>query len=321
MDSGDTLVVDRGSHPLATDQFVCVSEPMRRVFKELKIALKFNLPGVAVAGPPRYGKTYCAAYILTNTVDALGEQIPVLMHLCEAPSRQRSEGSFRSQLLRSYGHSLPAGSPLKKLERLVTLLIEKASHDPRRRILLVFDEANRLSYVEFDWLITIHNELVKDGVSPFYLFIGQTQLASRREEFGHETANQIIGRFLSITVAFSGLASTDEIQRCARQFDSELFWPKNTKISYSEYYCPDAFRNGWRYESHAETIWVEFTKNRPANETLGIAMQSFVAVTGFLLRKVARRANFTGFTAEDVSLAIASVAYLEKLPSARAGTD
>lgn len=303
--------LDDDDHPLARGAFTCPSKPMERVCATLKGALKFNFPSIVFSGERRLGKTWCCQFISRNPRRALGRAYPILMHRCRSPDRRLLESAFHNHLLTSFGSKLITGTPENRYRRLLHLIIDKAASHRHRKIVMILDEAHRLTAREYEWLITIHNDVEKYA-KIIYLLAGQPELANRRSEYQAEGAKQITGRFMAEGLEYTGLTNWKEVQYSAAQFDTELVWPRRSGISYSEYYAGEAFRAKWRYASHAKAIWNAFEKVRPDVATIGISMQSFVGVTGYLFRaKAAQRPDFKGFSTDDIEEAIAFIAYLE----------
>lgn len=299
-------------HPLATQQFICPSHPMNRVCSSLKGAIKFNVPSLVISGERRYGKTTTVEFIAANTQLALANQYPTFFHRCRTPEPRMSESIFHSQLLQSCRHPMAStGTAEKKFERLLNKLFDLASTHRHRRIIIFFDEANRLTFREYNWLISIHNELEARGVKIVYVLTGQPELADRRSELLHEGATQITGRFMAQHISFSGLMSDEEVEYSAGQMDEALFWPDNGKC-YSAFFAPKAYEMGWRYAEHATEIWDAFVTHSGARtKELGISMQSFVGVSGYLFRQKAGKKGFRRFSANDIAEAVEFIAYLE----------
>lgn len=304
--------VSDSRHPLAKGKFTCLTPPMNEFCASIRGALEFNLAGLLASGSPRVGKSTTVRYIAENPKSTLGRPIKVFLHSCRVnPKRTLTELALVSQLLTSLDQKLATtGDRDKRWKRLIAALEEMAARSYARRLVIIIDEANLLAYEELQLLITIQNALETAGVSPLFVLVGQTQLATRRMEFLAEGAMQIIGRFMSTHISFTGLRTVDDVRYCSRQFDEKLMWRGK---SFSQFYGESAFNKGWRLESHAEELWAEFYRLGQAQAgDYELSMQSFCGVIRYLLRvKAGRKPDFQCFSSDDIVEAIECVGYLE----------
>lgn len=315
-----TEVVDASDHPLATQKFVCPSEPMNRVCSSLRGAIEFNMPSLVIAGERRFGKTTTVRFIAANPVLALDKFYPTVLHRCRTLDNRATEAIFHTQLLHSLRHPMAtSGTSESKFKRLINKLDDIASTHKHKRLLFCIDEAHRLNFREYNWLISLHNEVEERDVKITYALTGQPELANRRDEYLHEDLTQITGRFMAQHITFSGLLSEDEVRYSATQMDETLIWPANAHC-YSEFFAPAAYRAGWRYADHSKAIWDAFSvHSKSRTESVGISMQSFVGITGYLFRAKTKVAGgFKRFSKDDIKEAVEYIAYLEsRIPTER----
>lgn len=128
-------------------------------------------------------------------------------------------------------------------------MLEKAEKSKQRRIILVMEEAHRLTEFHYNWLMDIYNELDREKVSMSVISVGQEELLARRTFFLEDKKwNPIYGRYkLALTCYDSPEISA---------------YPENSGCSYTDYFFPDAFHLGERLAKEAKNLYQIFTDVR-----------------------------------------------------------
>lgn len=67
--------------------------------------------------------------------------------------------------------------------QIVNLLKEIAELSRLKRVILIMDEAHRLTESHFIWLMDIHNQLDRAKISMTEICVGQEELLTRRTFF------------------------------------------------------------------------------------------------------------------------------------------
>lgn len=144
--------------------------------------------------------------------------------------------------------------------QIVNLMMEKAEKSRLRRIILIMDEAHRLTEFHFNWLMDIYNQLDREKISMSVISVGQEELLGRRTFFLEQKKSQIIGRLMTHEHRFFGLTSLEEIKRVLRCYDSPDIssYPEDSGWSYTRYFFPEGFDKGHRLEKDADTIYQQF---------------------------------------------------------------
>ena len=126
----------------------------------------------------------------------------------------------------------------------------------------------------------------------------------------------VIGRFKMSRLFMTGIDGVDEIVFALSQYDTEMFWPLDSRVTYTQYFARAAFASGWRFAQHAKEIHdlvVDLrAKNGLPSTGWSWPMKTFESMVSTLLTRVAGKdPAFTGFTREQLSEALLRCKYLE----------
>lgn len=248
-----------------------------------------RLPGMIVYGRPRLGKTSAIKFAIENLPAYMAAPLPILIANSNA-YKVPSEEKFFVDLLQDFNFPFTAKrKPSDLRNQIVNLLMEKAEKSRLRRIILIMDEAQRLTEFHYDWLMDIYNQLDREKISMSVICVGHEQLLSRRTHFLENKHSQIIGRFMTHEHRFFGLTSLEEIKRVLRCYDSPDIssYPENSGWSYTRYFFPEGFDRGHRFENDAGTIYHHFMalrREHGVSSDLEIPMEYFAFSVEYALK-------------------------------------
>nr|WP_281378875.1 AAA family ATPase [Paenibacillus phyllosphaerae] len=239
-----------------------------------------RLPGMIVYGRPRLGKTSAVKFAIENLPTQVGAPLPILIANSNS-YRVPSEEKFFYDLLSDFRFPFPAKrKPAEMRRQIANLMLEKAERSKVRRIILIMDEAHRLTEFHYNWLMDIYNELDREKVSMSVISVGQEELLSRRTFFLEHKKSQIIGRFMTHEHQFCGLRTLDEIRMVLKCYDSPEIstYPKDSGWSYTRYFFPEGYERGERLEKEAKQLYnlfVEIRKEHGVSSEFEIPMEYF----------------------------------------------
>lgn len=292
--------VSMGAHPIETTKYLLETP----VIFELKLKvyqwIDNRVPGGMIYGRPRFGKTRAIKYLERLLPDQYG-QMPILVLLCRE-YRLASESAFFEDLLRASGHAIVTqGRTSQKRDRLREFWIEKVELSGQNRLVLFVDEAQKLHEHQYKWLIDIHNELDREGISLIVLLVGQQELMHQFSAFQMTKKTQIIGRFMVHQTSFRGLRSIRDITSCLKIYDEYSEYPDNSKFTFTQYFFPIAYRSGWRLYHYANELWqafIEIKEEQHIAKSAELPMQYLCRTIEYVLR---RYGNFSE-DADPISL-------------------
>ncbi len=211
--------------------------------------------GLVFHGSPRNGKTYACLRIL----ERLAVDYPFLPTMYMSAERVEDEhkSRFFARQMQAFGFPMSRISSTSSWQRLFChSLIVKCHEKNSRSILLIWDEAQALSILEFTYLMEVWNTMRNEGYQLCTVLVGQPelkQLMSLSQERGHQA---VIGRFFVQDFAFHSIRSSDELHTVLRQYDEDQFYPEGQRDwSYSRFFAMAHFDKGWRLADETAAFW------------------------------------------------------------------
>ena len=288
------LLVGLGEHPIENNRYRLTTYAMECMLNQVYSWIEKSTPGAIVYGKPRTGKTESIFEIMNRLPELLDSNLPIELFDCAnyAGATPR-ENQFYEDLLAQFGYAISwRGSKTIKLNRLIDFMVQKARHLNDNRFILFLDEAQCLHEYHFKWLMGIHNRLKTKHVYLIVFLVGQPELLSIRTSFAASAQSQIIGRFMVTDHEFKGVTSGEELATVLKGID-KIEYPEDSGCSYTEYYVPIAYKNGWRLSNYAKIIFKCFYITLEQKTTLNakhieIPMQILPATIGYILRTLSQ---------------------------------
>ncbi len=291
--------IPRGSHPIEQHCYIVPTNPMVGALKKIVEWIDAGCVGASIFGFPRMGKTralwFATAFLTASNekfkikgLEWFAPYLPIPVVSVEWNDQPRpNEDTFLGDMLRMAGHAeWRAGKAQDKRWRLTEYLREKAEGNPHRRLVFFVDEAHWLDKQHYKWLVGLHNQLDKLHVRVIFIFVGQHQLASRRNMLVVAGEHQIVGRFMLHSLEYKGLSTKEEVRACLRAYDDQTEFPKDSGCSYTRYFFTFAFDSGWRLTDEIDNVWKAFDEVRQANPSLQyIPMQCFSMAVDHVLSR------------------------------------
>ncbi|TVY02168.1 ATP-binding protein [Cohnella terricola] len=254
--------VTPGTHPIEQGHYIVPTREVLRLMESMIKIVANRMPGMIVYGRPRIGKSKAVEYALNYLPNKLGAPIPIFItnsNLYRVPSEEK----FFKDILNDFHLPDPIKRKPTELRRqIVNLLMEHGEKSRLRRVILIIDEAHRLTEYHYNWLMDIYNELDRMKISMTVICIGQPELLSRRTYFLEQKKAQIIGRFMTHEHEFFGIRSKDDIRFLFKCYDQVSEYPENSGWSYTRYYFQEAFEQGDRLENSATEVFELFKEIR-----------------------------------------------------------
>lgn len=276
------------AHPIESHKYRIFTRAIHHFFKTVREWIEMGAPGGMIYGKPRHGKTTAIACVETLLVEAIGVGLPILTVCCR-DHQHPSEGAFFEDLLKDVGHALyNTGKTSAKRHRLTEYLTEVVEKSGQDRLILFFDEAQKLHEQHYKWLIDLHNELERRGTALIILLVGQEELLHQFSAFQMAKKNQIIGRFMVRQLRFSGIMNVEDMGKCLVNYDTGSEYPPQSGYSFTRYYFPAAFESNLRLKNYAPMVWQAFREVREERQlplTREIPMQYFCRTVEYVLTR------------------------------------
>ena len=279
-------VVHDGAHSIETTRYLLPTPSIMGCKDFLRQCIDNRATGATIYGPPRYGKSKAILYLSMVLAEDFGTNVPIIRMLCH--DKFPSETVFFGDLLRAAGHALcEKGTGASKRNRLLEYAVEMVEESKQNRLIIFLDEAQRLHERQYNWLIDFHNELDAKEVSAIVLLVGQPDLMDQLTAFQAGKKMQIIGRFMVHRYRFHGLQDAEDIRMCLDGYDTNSEYPAGSGVSFTRYYYPAGFEQGFRLASYADELWEAFRQTREEASLPGskeIPMQYFCRTVEYALK-------------------------------------
>jgi hypothetical protein len=250
-----------GTHPIETGRYILETNTIKGFNKKVIGWIKNRAPGAIVFGRPRLGKTQAIKYISQLLLYEFGIDIPVF-HLCCRKYKNPSDNIFFEDFLKDVGHLLSfSGKANVKRERLLKFLIERGQKSGLNKIIIFMDDAQNLLEFHYCWLMDLYNDLDRNGISLTIILVGQEELIHQRSAFILAKKAQIVGRFMVHEYKFQGVKSIDDMRACLISYDNTMY-PCDRDWSFTRYFFPDLFADGFRLENCVNDVFNTFLELR-----------------------------------------------------------
>ncbi|MFP3554038.1 ATP-binding protein [Paraburkholderia sp. SIMBA_049] len=241
---------DVSSHPLFGTVDLIATPQTAEVYGIVKIMVVLNDSGAYISARPGAGKSCCLQILQAYFNRDMPSLPSFILHANQ--QQHHSIRAFYKGLLFSLGLST-SGETADLRARTFTQLAYLGRESRIRKILFLIDEAHRMGIFEFQFLKDVYNHLSLNGVSLITIMVGQQpNLSERIDKLRADGHEDIIGRFASKEISFRSFETISDIEIV---FDAiDLARDSNGK-SWTEFFCPVAFSNGFRLSGLSERFF------------------------------------------------------------------
>lgn len=255
-------------HPLIRQEYAVYTPPMDKMISTIGDWIDQQVSGGYIYGPSRYGKSRTVRWHLQAVLyERFQTMVPLVVWIRRDSAM--SEREFWNTLLAASKYEFH--DPLKPRpktaarflfeQRLVTL----TRSTQRNFVVLLIDEAHEVTLKEWKWLLGLQNGLDDQGVRLSVISIGSHVLRFQPDYLSRTGNAHIAARFFARDMKFHGLASTGELEYVLTGYDSDSEWPKDSGVSYLQYFAADDFARGRRLLSCSKDIWRAFEELLPGD--------------------------------------------------------
>ena len=255
------------SHPMSRRNYRVATAAIQEFVDLMDLCVRVMIPGALVHARPRMGKTHAIEYICMH----LARHRPDLLVLRLSCEHHRSayEGPFFSALLAAVGvrDPQPVSNAQKRfvlMRRLHEQLLMRRGHV----VVLLCDEAQRLSKHALEWLRDVHDQLAQQGYRMITFLVGQPQLLEHKAQYQLSGDEQIVARFMIEQLHFRGVTDAADAATCLASYDLSRF-PEGTGPTFVEFFFPLAWTAGLRLEQSAPALWNAFVQAHAAAQLHG----------------------------------------------------
>lgn len=249
-------------HPFCRNAQRIATPQIKDIYARIVVGLQFRTPGMSWEGPPRHGKTQTAK-ILVDLLHRSHPDVPVFFTSAKGHGQNvQTEKTLWGEMLSDWGH--PGANVQRTQDRrenilnLVRTSCRLAGND--QAILIADETQNWSSAAQWIQVKDLVISLADSQSSPIDLMViafGQSELGLVRAMLSSQGKLDLIGRFFLDNHQFHGIRSADELMEILENFDrAELAeFPQDSNVSYTQFFFPKAYAEGWRLAGEAKMIW------------------------------------------------------------------
>jgi len=254
-------------HPLSRRHYRVATAAIEQFVDLVELCVRVMIPGALVHARPRMGKTHAIEYLCLH-LNRTRPDLLVLRMSCEH-HRSAYEGPFFAALLAAAGvrDPQPASNAQKRyalLRRLREQLLLRNGHV----VVLLCDEAQRLSKHGLEWLRDVHDQLAQQGYRLITFLVGQPQLLEHKAQYQLSGDEQIVARFMIEQLNFRGITCAADAATCLASYDCTRY-PELSGPTFTEFFCPLAWGGGLRLEHSGAMLWNSFVQAHAAAQLSG----------------------------------------------------
>lgn len=246
-------------HPVCEQQYRLQTPVQERVYALVRERVWARRTGIYFHGAPRLGKSTCAEEVQALLNEEF-ERIYVLL-VSVRGSLRHSECHMFQQILEASKHKLHTRkTPHVLFVNAKTDIVMQVRRRQGSQFVLILDEMHLLNDYDLQKLLTLHNALAIENVKMTTVSFAQPEILHKVTGLLTKGQRQIIARFLSEPVSFEGCSSAAELKTLLKGYDEHSEFPENSGWSYTKFFLPEAFENGFRISNFSGEIWEELIK-------------------------------------------------------------
>ncbi|WP_144142447.1 ATP-binding protein [Paraburkholderia sp. BCC1884] len=298
----ETLLED---HPVMRGQYTVPTPMLIDAHEEARDRVWSRRTGVVFYGETRAGKTTCAKSIRD---DLRAEFAGVFVTMASARRSLRpKQGHVSRLILEGCNHVLASRTdPEALLRNVITDIKTMLANVNGDQFVLVMDEVNLLNEFDLTELLEIHNIFWMDGIKMTTISFGQPEVLDVISALHKTGQRQIIARFFRKPIPFCSCTSEETLAKVLHSLDDDTEWPEGSGWTYTYFFFPRAFRNGFRLATFAGAIWRALVKALP-EQSPSFTMEAIaLTINGLYIGMKNRDISNLILSDEDIENALAS---------------
>lgn len=244
-------------HPVLLQEYAVFTPPVHAMAQTLGDWIDQRQPGGYIHGPSRFGKSRGVKWhVKTILEDRFAMRIP--LHIwTRPPDSHVSESEFWVSLGMAVGmrYARTRATRGDRRRQLAEFLIASAVACGSNFVTLLIDEAQALTFREWNWLLGLQNALDWEGYRLSVFSIASHQMDYTYELLGKADHAHVAARFMVAHWPFPGITSAEEIEFVLQGYDEASEWPPDSGSSYLAHFVPQAYAQGARLTPCATVLW------------------------------------------------------------------
>lgn len=269
------------SHPIVTKEFVIVTPVINRAYSLIRERVWMRSTGTFLHASQRMGKSVCAKTV----EDAIKQENPQIAVMSfSAVKRENRAKTLFIEMLRSLNLDVPKYPRFEVIEnKLMTHILTQCLQKKGQQFVLLIDEMQNLCEADYNMLLAIHNRLDNKNIKMTTIGFAQPEILEIRTALLATRSLHLIARFLSEPIPFDGCSTKEDLSFILEAYDEKEFYPLDSHYSFTRFFLPEAFDNGFRLNTYNNAIWKELINARAGPDNISIPMQHLTSTIAYLL--------------------------------------
>jgi len=248
---------------MVRSRYILDTDPMDSLLKQIATWINQRVTGAFASAPTRFGKTRTAKFAAEGYASDVLPAVPMYLVVCKKHT-VCSESEFLGEILKGLNHQFKTARSRGILrERVVNFLAVSAESCGQRQVVLLCDEAQHNHVPEYHALCGIQNDLDQLGIRLTVISLGSPELWNIHQMMITSKETYLAARFLHRKMRFRGIQSEKELRFVLRQYDFDTEWPEGSRRSFTNYFFPNSFADGFRIEELTPYLWHALLKQAP----------------------------------------------------------
>lgn len=268
-------------HPLIQKSYLLITPSIKRVYALIRERVWMRRTGTFMFARPRMGKSTCASAVR----DSLKAEFPKLFVLLfSADKRKQSDSGLIIDILKSDSLTIGSRPTYKELfNRLLTHIETSVANRKGTQFVLMIDEMQLLSEADLNVLLVLHNRLELKSIKMTTIGFAQTDIQHVRSALHATQSHNLLARFLSEPIPFDGCATREDLEEILYAYDEDKRFPENSDYTYTRFFLPLAYENGFRLRKFANPIWSALKKSSLSLGENSLPMEHLFRTIEYLL--------------------------------------
>lgn len=261
-------------HPVVRNAVKIVTRSVREAERAVSAAILHRDPGTYFVAEPRVGKTTTIEMIKSVLHDPF-PGVPVWDVIAKRHI-SRSEKTFFGDVLLELNQEASGSATAARRRGLVfNHLLATCRTLKSDQTVLFIDEGQNWSEFEYELLRDLINDLRKAGVVCLTIIFAHPNLDRKvKADLLGRGRTDLTGRFLVSQHQFRGVSTREELRDVFGAYDNARMYefPRGSDVSYSQFFKPRWFEQGWRLGDEANNAWAGFTSRTRRSDRSGTSL-------------------------------------------------
>lgn len=273
-------------HPLLQPAKLTISTPMMDgLCQRVSRWVHAGIPGAAIVGNPRIGKTTAVESIQSSFKTRTGEPIPGFLVNIAPRDRKTIAGIYKNICYAVGQEPKKTATADDMAAHLVYFFGDQAASNSSRNVLLFVDEFQRLEVSQLSAFSELFDKCSLTNTTLTTVFVGNlAESQSLLNTLENSRYQHIKGRFFCHLAEYSGIRTANELKKCLIAFENTILKGIGDVDSALGKDISGPFRSGWHLTDIHAQIWDTYTENFQKPLRLDSwAMQYFTSAMGIMI--------------------------------------